>query len=42
MAEIGALLAKRLCRVLQSSAMIHRFAFFGCFYFPCAVAEGTG
>jgi len=42
MAEIGALLAKRLCHVLQSATMSHRFSFFGFFYFPCALAEGTG
>jgi hypothetical protein len=42
MAEIGALLAKRLCRVLQSLTMIQRFFFFGFFYFPSSLAEGTG
>jgi hypothetical protein len=42
MAEIRALLANRLCRVLQFPAMIHRFFLFGFFYFPCPLAEGTG
>jgi hypothetical protein len=42
MAEIRALLANRLCRVLQFPTMIHRFFAFGFFYFPCLLAEGTG